>query len=498
MVRVCLASLAFAACGLPAAAAEAPLPLNMNLDRVVLPPESDRRLVKILMIGDSQMGQSSHRLAGQVQKWDVDFVGRMLMCEIQGGAGIHFSSVTGPNYGADLESLRIPLGSDHGDGNTGSHFHHSRRFTASGQIQPDGSTLGSIGMSAGAYTRTPDFDARKNARVGVYDRPGGFTRFGLRAMRGPAVGESVDLGHADDPGPTLTGAGVVRWFHHAVPPAGQMGIAGRVPVGVVIQDSDGQDADRSLHLVGVLLHDSPQGTDFPDSGLVVSHVSQAGWSAYDHLHTLNRDAIDAVIEMNEGLDTVLVMLGHNREDDFHAVNNPRAYPDNLLELTQRISARHAALGFAAPTYLMVAPWPLGTDSQNLRLAQQTADLHALCQQEGFGFINLFDFFGRTTLMGEMSTPRGVFTYTMDAARTHPADAPTASNLMQDIEWNFDPRNRPCPADMTGDGSVDVFDLMEFLTRFANEDPATDLVAPFGTPDVFDVLAFADRYAAGCP
>ena len=476
-------------------------PLNLNLERVALPPESDDRLLKILLIGDSQMGQSGNRLAGQVQKWDVDIVGRLLSCEYQGSAGVLFTSVTGGAYGAILTSTRIALGDDHGDGNTGSHFHHSRRFGVLGSIQPDFSALGTIGMLPGAPTRPADLDSRKNARVAIYDRPGGFTRFRLSEIRGGTQGDSTDYGLPADPGPELTGAGVVRWFNHTIRPAGELGSAGQSPVGIVYKDSDALDSDRSLHTLGALIHNSPSGTDFPDHGLVVAHISQSGWSAYDHLHTLNEDAIDAAVQMAEGFDTVMIVLGHNREDDFNASTNPNAYPINMKALADRITARHLANAFDAPDVVMVAPWPLGTPALNVRIATQTHDLHELCADEGYGFINLFDFFGGQSLGGVMDTPRGQATYVMDAAGTHPNDTATASNLMLDIEWNFDPSNWviDCPPDLAEPyGTLNFFDLAAYIALYTAQDPGADLAAPFGTFNFFDLAAYIGSYNAGCP
>lgn len=56
----------------------------------------------------------------------------------------------------------------------------------------------------------------------------------------------------------------------------------------------------------------------------------------------------------------------------------------------------------------------------------------------------------------------------------------------------------CPADLDGDGSLTVFDVLAYLTAFNSDDPAADLAAPFGTLNVFDVLAYLTAYNAGCP
>jgi len=56
---------------------------------------------------------------------------------------------------------------------------------------------------------------------------------------------------------------------------------------------------------------------------------------------------------------------------------------------------------------------------------------------------------------------------------------------------------PCPADMNGDGVLDFFDVLAFLSAFSNGDLAADFV-PDGTLDFFDVLEFLGQFSAGCP
>lgn len=55
----------------------------------------------------------------------------------------------------------------------------------------------------------------------------------------------------------------------------------------------------------------------------------------------------------------------------------------------------------------------------------------------------------------------------------------------------------CAADITGDGSLDFFDISGFLSAYS----AGDLVADFngdGSFDFFDISAFLGAYSAGCP
>jgi len=55
----------------------------------------------------------------------------------------------------------------------------------------------------------------------------------------------------------------------------------------------------------------------------------------------------------------------------------------------------------------------------------------------------------------------------------------------------------CPADFTGDGLLDIFDVFGFLDAFNSANPAADFTGD-GSFDIFDVFAFLDAFNAGCP
>jgi len=55
----------------------------------------------------------------------------------------------------------------------------------------------------------------------------------------------------------------------------------------------------------------------------------------------------------------------------------------------------------------------------------------------------------------------------------------------------------CAADLTGDGTLDFFDIAAFLTAFNNNDPIADFTAD-GSFDFFDISAFLTEFSAGCP
>ena len=56
---------------------------------------------------------------------------------------------------------------------------------------------------------------------------------------------------------------------------------------------------------------------------------------------------------------------------------------------------------------------------------------------------------------------------------------------------------PCPADLTGDGVLNFFDVSAFLNAFSNQDPAADFTGD-GVYNFFDVSAFLNAFSAGCP
>jgi hypothetical protein len=55
----------------------------------------------------------------------------------------------------------------------------------------------------------------------------------------------------------------------------------------------------------------------------------------------------------------------------------------------------------------------------------------------------------------------------------------------------------CPADFTGDGALDIFDVFAFLDAFNIQDPIADFTGD-GSFDIFDVFAYLDAFNAGCP
>lgn len=64
-------------------------------------------------------------------------------------------------------------------------------------------------------------------------------------------------------------------------------------------------------------------------------------------------------------------------------------------------------------------------------------------------------------------------------------------------YNFSTTTNPCPADITGDGTLNFNDTIAFLGLFNTQDPGADLTGD-GLINFNDFLAFLNAFNAGCP
>ena len=83
--------------------------------------------------------------------------------------------------------------------------------------------------------------------------------------------------------------------------------------------------------------------------------------------------------------------------------------------------------------------------------------------------------------------------------TTPADIATLG-AFADSHWVIiaegDVGGSSCPADLDGDGSLTIFDFLEFQNLFAAMDPRADFDGD-GAFTIFDFLEFQNAFAAGC-
>ncbi len=70
-------------------------------------------------------------------------------------------------------------------------------------------------------------------------------------------------------------------------------------------------------------------------------------------------------------------------------------------------------------------------------------------------------------------------------------------LTETVSWTIDAAACTNPADINGDGVIDVLDFFAFIVAFDNGDPAADLDGN-GVIDVLDFFAFVSLFNDGCP
>lgn len=76
--------------------------------------------------------------------------------------------------------------------------------------------------------------------------------------------------------------------------------------------------------------------------------------------------------------------------------------------------------------------------------------------------------------------------------------PTDENFFRGFRLASPVPGPGCAPDLASPfGTLDFFDVLEFLALFDAQDPAADLAAPSGAFDFFDVLAYLTLFDAGC-
>jgi len=69
----------------------------------------------------------------------------------------------------------------------------------------------------------------------------------------------------------------------------------------------------------------------------------------------------------------------------------------------------------------------------------------------------------------------------------------AAVLLSFVDWCDEIFEQPCPADLDGNQTVDVFDLLELLNNWGGDGPGSDLDEPNNVVDVFDMLALLNAW-----
>lgn len=108
---------------------------------------------------------------------------------------------------------------------------------------------------------------------------------------------------------------------------------------------------------------------------------------------------------------------------------------------------------------------------------------------------------RITKSGQIGLEAGYHSLRVEYFEAVGSSAMTVSWELPDGSFGVTPgasyfHGPDCPADITGEGDLNIFDVLGYLDLFDAQDPAADL-APDGTFDIFDVLAYLAEFDAGC-
>ena len=122
-----------------------------------------------------------------------------------------------------------------------------------------------------------------------------------------------------------------------------------------------------------------------------------------------------------------------------------------------------------------------------------------CDPTGYGEGQLF--LGRTTVVTDAS---GTAAFDELLSTATPVGWVVTATATEDSTGNtsefslcLEAAANSCPADLTGDGNLDFFDVSAFLSAYNAMDPVADFTGD-GVYDFFDVSAFLAAYNAGCP
>jgi len=148
-----------------------------------------------------------------------------------------------------------------------------------------------------------------------------------------------------------------------------------------------------------------------------------------------------------------------------------------------------------------SPIPVGMTpvEQIVDLAVDGGELFVLTRNGG---LRLIDALSPSTLpeLGSITTPdnatsvgvSGSTALIADGGLSVPFDRVPHLSLVA-----VGPCQAGCPADFTGEGVLDIFDVFGYLNAFSTGSSAADFTGD-GSLDIFDVFAFLDAFGAGCP
>ncbi len=416
-------------------------PLNWNLDSITLPPDASGQLVVDEIWGDSQMGMNSIRLAGAWPIADLPFVGRLLGLNTTPSTGV--SVTTGSYADVDKQNGGDPLTPGDAwdsDSNTSDHFSFGFgwNFTSNGNTARQLLVL-TIQESTLYTDSFPLANQRLKARVFYRKAATCVGSINIYPHRNGSRGGSSTI--------SLENTGGIGWFDQTITAANPS--SGAEPAGIEIftDTVGGYSSGDTLEILGVLIYRSDTDAEIVGTGYVHVPLYRSGFDASELATNISDTALDALHEaindMRGGtacVDLVQIETGHN--------NDSNGYITGIETLLTKVSGSLSGLSFDAADYLLWAMWSY--DSNQSRMSTQADDLFELCNNNDYGFLNLFKTYNgddpETNAARFDGTPE---VYNMDASNLHPADTATANLITQDIEQHWQEENWVTELEQTG-------------------------------------------------
>lgn len=194
-----------------------------------------------------------------------------------------------------------------------------------------------------------------------------------------------------------------------------------VGVGLYLPDGFVEKAGQKLEVLGVVIERVDAGGERL-RGTMVGYQGRGGWSMRDHLDLISPASRMALVEMTDA-DTVMVILGHNREP-----GGQGSVEGNLDALVGVWEQAYSMMGRARPRFVFVVPWAIsGTDASEYLLEVERVMRARGAMHRRDLVVNYLPLHGYTR--PDLYDPDR---YRLDAARVHPGDIPTAVNLGQDL------------------------------------------------------------------
>lgn len=377
--------------------------------------ESNR--FRCILVGDSQTTTPDPlRIRTQFHRWDVPYVGQQIVVgSASSGYLVNNISITNLAYGT------VNLNTGWNDGGSEDFFAPSAsQWICSGDVQSSGSRIGRYQIGFGTsnvnapYTDDwaigVDLIARIAVRTGPLSVPAVMTR-GERGNFVDAAGQQIHL---------LDSTDGIQIIEQAIP-ASIDPFADRVGVGLYLPAGFVEQAGQRLQVLGVTITVAQAGGGTPN-GFMMGYQGRGGWNVLDHLTRTSNLSRRALVRMSDATH-VMIMLGHNREPEGSSI-----FAARLDALVAQWEASFAAEGYARPTFVFVAPWPLDGASATAYLSQVNTDMETKADASPRDvFVSYYDFFG-----GDSPEVFDPVRYTLDGADVHPGDIPTAVNLADDL------------------------------------------------------------------